>query len=37
MRYVSYGDRKLIAAALRPVYTAVNADACAGRKLGCAA
>jgi putative transposase len=26
MRYVSYGDRKLIAAALRPIYTAVNAD-----------
>lgn len=27
MRYVSYGDRKKLAAALRPVYTAVNADA----------
>jgi putative transposase len=27
MRYVSYGDRKLIAKALRPIYTAVNADA----------
>jgi putative transposase len=27
MRYVAYGDRKLIAAALRPIYTAVNADA----------
>jgi putative transposase len=27
MRYVSYDDRKLIAAALRPIYTAVNADA----------
>ncbi|MEV4517890.1 IS256 family transposase [Dactylosporangium sp. NPDC049525] len=26
MRYVSYGDRKLIAKALRPIYTAVNAD-----------
>lgn len=27
MRYVSYGDRKKLAAALRPVYTAANADA----------
>ncbi len=27
MRYVSYGDRKRIAAAMRPIYTAVNADA----------
>lgn len=27
MRYVSYGDRKKIAAALRPIYTAVNAEA----------
>jgi putative transposase len=27
MRYVSYDDRKKIAAALRPIYTAVNADA----------
>lgn len=27
MRYVSYGDRKLIAKALRPIYTAVNPDA----------
>jgi putative transposase len=26
MRYVSYGDRKTIAAALRPIYTALNAD-----------
>jgi putative transposase len=26
MRYVSYGDRRTIAAALRPIYTAVNAD-----------
>ncbi|MBO0885429.1 MAG: IS256 family transposase [Mycobacterium sp.] len=27
MRYVSYGDRKLIVTALRPIYTAVNAEA----------
>jgi putative transposase len=27
MRYVSYNDRKPFAAALRPIYTAVNADA----------
>jgi putative transposase len=27
MRYVSYNDRKRFAAALRPVYTAANADA----------
>lgn len=27
MRYVSYSDRKLIAKALRPIYTAVNPDA----------
>lgn len=27
MRYVSYGDRKAVAAALRPIYTAVNAEA----------
>jgi putative transposase len=27
MRYVSYTDRRTIAAALRPIYTAVNADA----------
>jgi putative transposase len=27
MRYVSYTDRKKLAAALRPVYTAANADA----------
>ena len=27
MRYVCYGDRKKLAAALRPVYTAANADA----------
>lgn len=27
MRYVSYGDRKAVAAALREVYTAANADA----------
>lgn len=27
MRYVSYQDRKKLAAALKPVYTAVNADA----------
>jgi putative transposase len=27
MRYVAYNDRKRFAAALRPVYTAVNADA----------
>jgi putative transposase len=26
MRYVSYGDRKTVAAALRPIYTALNAD-----------
>ena len=26
MRYVSYKDRKRVAAALRPVYTAANAD-----------
>jgi putative transposase len=26
MRYVSYQDRKKVAAALRPVYTAANAD-----------
>jgi putative transposase len=27
MKYVGYGDRKKLAAALRPIYTAVNADA----------
>lgn len=27
MRYVSYNDRRLVAKALRPIYTAVNADA----------
>lgn len=27
MKYVSYSDRKKVAAALKPVYTAVNADA----------
>lgn len=27
MRYVAYADRKAVAAALRPVYTAVDADA----------
>jgi putative transposase len=27
MRFVGYGDRKAVAAALRPVYTAVDADA----------
>ena len=27
MKYVAYGDRKKLAAALRPIYTAVNADA----------
>jgi putative transposase len=27
MRYVAYGDRKKLASALRPIYTAVNADA----------
>jgi putative transposase len=27
LRYVSYNDRKAVAAALRPIYTAVNADA----------
>jgi putative transposase len=27
LRYVSYGDRKAVAAALKPIYTAVNADA----------
>ncbi|MDN5914856.1 MAG: IS256 family transposase, partial [Pseudonocardia sp.] len=27
MKYVSYGDRKKVAAALKPIYTAVNADA----------
>jgi putative transposase len=27
MRFVSYGDRKAVAAALKPVYTAANADA----------
>lgn len=26
MRFVSYGDRKAVAAALRPIYTAVDAD-----------
>ena len=26
MRYVSYKDRKSVAAALRPIYTAANAD-----------
>ena len=27
MRFVSYGDRKAVAAALRPIYTAADADA----------
>jgi putative transposase len=27
LRYVSYNDRKAVAAALKPIYTAVNADA----------
>lgn len=27
LRYVSHGDRKAVAAALKPIYTAVNADA----------
>jgi putative transposase len=27
MRYVAYGDRKKIAAALRPIYTTANASA----------
>ncbi|WP_370670756.1 IS256 family transposase [Kribbia dieselivorans] len=27
MRFVSYGDRKAVAAALRPIYTAANEDA----------
>jgi putative transposase len=27
MRFVGYGDRKAVAAALRPIYTAVDADA----------
>ena len=27
MRYVAYGDRKAVAALLRPIYTAVNEDA----------
>ena len=27
MRFVGYGDRKRVAAALKPIYTAVNADA----------
>ena len=27
MRYVSYGDRKAVAALLKPIYTAVNEDA----------
>ena len=27
MRFVSYGDRRAVAAALKPVYTAANADA----------
>lgn len=27
LRYVPYGDRKAVAAALRPIYTAVNAEA----------
>ncbi|QQS02803.1 MAG: IS256 family transposase [Austwickia sp.] len=27
MRFVSYGDRKAVAAALKPIYTAVNEDA----------
>jgi putative transposase len=27
MKYVSYGDRKKVVAALKPIYTAVNADA----------
>ena len=26
MRYVSYNDRKTVSAALRPIYTAINAD-----------
>lgn len=26
MRFVGYGDRKAVAAALKPVYTAVNDD-----------
>ena len=29
MRYVSYSDRKKVAADLRPVYTALDADAAA--------
>ena len=29
MRFVSYGDRKKVAAALKPVYTASSADAAA--------
>ncbi len=29
MRFVSYGDRKAVAAALKPVYTAADADAAA--------
>jgi putative transposase len=31
MRFVNYGDRKAIAAALRPIYTAANAD---GARIG---
>ncbi|MDO3398273.1 transposase, partial [Nocardioides sp. SOB44] len=27
MRFVGYGDRKAVAAALKPVYTAANAEA----------
>ncbi len=27
MRFVSYQDRKVVAAALKPIYTAVNEDA----------
>ena len=30
MRFVSYQDRKAVAAALRPIYTAATADAAAG-------
>ena len=27
MRFVSYGERKAVAAAIKPVYTAANAEA----------
>jgi putative transposase len=36
LRYVNYRDLKKVAAALRPIYTAPNADAAADELVGCA-